>query len=523
MQNQTLQRRRPLSSIGATVWLATSLVLAFLEPLSADEACCGNRTTNAAIITTIITESNPTVTVVAPPQQSAPAGHAGVVEVFSAAPQTTVVGSGTAAASAGPRQAAAPNPTAAGRAPVRTAAASQPTVAAVSRVEPTPDGYLIEAEAESFITVVKRQSPIQPTSAIAPLLAQAPIPPAPPADAHHEPGPLPLPHPADSPHFEPLEPPFVAYEQALEHKQGHQHGDGCDCFSCDKFGPLKRFSFYSKLLSGDVGIGQERVAYAPFQIEQAEPFRNNRLRFDAAYGLTSPDRAQYFWAASGTGPAIPNGPIDYFDFRYTTESAHGKISLITDIPIRALDYEDTRSAGLGNISMATKTAIVSGEDWYVSSIMRMYLPLGAKERGSSNGHFSLEPGLLSRYRFNDRLYLHGQAKWWIPFGGNSAFNGQVLNYGMGLSYVAYESDAFAMMPTLELDGWAVTSGQKTLPGGTVVPVGGDMFVNILPGIRYVMGPSGDLGLFEFGVMGGFQFGDEGWYTHILRTELRWSF
>ncbi len=35
--------------------------------------------------------------------------------------------------------------------------------------------------------------------------------------------------------------------------------------------------------------------------------------------------------------------------------------------------------------------------------------------------------------------------------------------------------------------------------------------------------AGDLGLFEFGVMGGFHFGDEGWYEHILRVEMRFTY
>ena len=347
------------------------------------------------------------------------------------------------------------------------------------------------------------------------------LPPPPPPNHPASSATVPLVPPSPEPLsvYESIDTPFVEYDYAPQPIAAEE-----DCDICKWFGPLGKYFFYSQLVSADAGIGHERVAFAPFSIEQAQPMRNIRTRVDSSFGLTSPDRAEYFWAASGTGPAIPNGDINYFDFRYITETGGDKFSMTTDIPIRTLHYSpDVSTGGLGNISLATKTAIVAGQDWYISQIMRFYLPFGSKSHGTSNGHFSLEPGLLARYRYNDRLYFHSQFKWWIPFGGNSSVHGQVLNYGMGVSTILYESDGFALLPTLEFDGWAIMSGKKTLPDGTLVSAGGDAFVNVSPGVRYVFGPTGELGLFEFGIMGGFKFGGEGWYDNSIRLELRWTY
>ena len=85
------------------------------------------------------------------------------------------------------------------------------------------------------------------------------------------------------------------------------------------------------------------------------------------------------------------------------------------------------------------------------------------------------------------------------------------------------ADTFAVLPTFEMVGWTFLDGMKTLPNGEVVGVDGDGTFSLLPGTRLVLGPAGDLGLFEVGVAGGLGFDDDGWYDGIFRTELRWSF
>ena len=53
--------------------------------------------------------------------------------------------------------------------------------------------------------------------------------------------------------------------------------------------------------TGEPGLGRERVMFAPFEIDITQTFGNFLLRSDAAYNLTKPDRAEYFWARPGAG------------------------------------------------------------------------------------------------------------------------------------------------------------------------------------------------------------------------------
>ena len=298
--------------------------------------------------------------------------------------------------------------------------------------------------------------------------------------------------------------------------QGCPGGDDCN--------PLKRFSFYSHLRTCDQGIGYERVAYAPFDVELTQPFNNIRLRMDSAFGMQTPDRAEYFWAKIGTGPKLPERSVNYQDLRLVSETGGRKFSVTTSLPLRLIEPSvNPNGSGLSNISIAPKFLLVDGQNWQVSQIFRTYLPTGSESRGTSNGHVSLEPGLLLRYKWNDRMYFHGQVKYWIPIGGDSNFQGSVLNHSYAVSRVLYDSDALAVIPTLELGAWSVLDGSKTLSNGTVVPVHGDTFFQFQPGARFVLGPAGDLGLFELGIGAGFNIGPPGWYDALARVELRWSY
>src|SRR5579872_495542 len=268
----------------------------------------------------------------------------------------------------------------------------------------------------------------------------------------------------------------------------------------NNWGPIRKFLYFNQS-SGDIGIGHERVMFAPFEIESSQPNNNIRLRLMSAWGLHSPDRAEYIWARiGGPGPPLPEKSVDYQDLRAVYEAGGKRFSFITEIPMRIMHPEiNSGGSGLSNISLAPKTVLVDGKDWQISQVFRTYLPTGSTQRGTSNGHVALEPGVLVRYRWSPRLYIHGQTKYWIPLGGTPDFQGYVFNYGVGASYVFHETDAFAILPVLEIVGWTVGGGQQTLPTGMVVSATDDSWVNIQPGVRFVLGPKGDLGLCEFGI------------------------
>ncbi len=291
--------------------------------------------------------------------------------------------------------------------------------------------------------------------------------------------------------------------------------------------------------TGDIGIGRERVMYAPFEIDITQPFNNFRTRFDAAYDWEFPDRAAYLWAKTpGSGPANGTRPnsgersVDYQDFRFLLEFGGGRFSAATEVPIRILDPElRENTAGLGNMNVTTKIVLVDAEKWQMTQLFRSHFNTGAVSHGLGNGHVSLEPGVLYRYKWSDVTYAHGQVKYWFPLGADPAFAGQVLGYGAGLSHLWIDTDNFAVIPTFELVAWTVLDGLQTPPGEIMQDANGNPILdqidglnifNIHPGLRFVH-DTGGKALFEFGISSGFSVTDGRWYKSLLRLDARWSF
>jgi hypothetical protein len=291
---------------------------------------------------------------------------------------------------------------------------------------------------------------------------------------------------------------------------------------CRHWGPLRKFLFFNKT-NGDIGIGHERVMFAPFVIETSQPQNNFRLRMMSAFNMQTPDRAEFIWAKiGGGGPGLPEKNLDYQQFDAIYEAGGNRFSFVTDIPLRHVDPKVNASgAGLGNISLAPKMVLVNGTDWQITTLFRTYLPSGGATRGTSNGLTSLEPGVLVRYRWSPATYVHGQLKYWIPVSGDPIASGNVFNFAMGVSHVLHETDSFAIIPVLEVVGYTVGGGTATLPSGAITSAD-TTFANILPGVRFVLGPKGDLGLCEFGISGGFATSNTGWYREQFTVELRWS-
>lgn len=304
------------------------------------------------------------------------------------------------------------------------------------------------------------------------------------------------------------------------------HGDCKRCDPCCE--PWYRlFDFGLHRTSCDPGIGHERVMLAPFFLDVTQPFNNVRVQLASTYGFKTPNRSEYLWAAPPNGPEPPEVELDYLDFRIMNELAPGdSFSIQTEIPLRSLDpVVNPNTTGLGDMNVATKLKMVDGQYWQITQLFRTHINTGSPRKGLGTGHVSLEPGVLARYEWNERLYFHGDLRFWIPIAGDPQFSGPAIQYGIGASYLAYDTDTFAVMPTLELIGWNFLDGLKTLPNGAVVPVDGDSTFAILPGVRFVLGPAGDLGLFEAGIAGGAGFDDsrDGWFDSRFLFELRWSY
>jgi hypothetical protein len=103
---------------------------------------------------------------------------------------------------------------------------------------------------------------------------------------------------------------------------------------------------------------------------------------------------------------------------------------------------------------------------------------------------------------------------------NSDFAGQVLRYGVGLSFLAYESCRFQFAPITEVVGWTVLNGKEFTPdgAGVVKDAAGDTIVNAKFGTRVLFGDHSDLYLGYGRALTGTV-----WYKDIIRAEFRYRF
>ncbi|MGL4511473.1 MAG: transporter [Lacipirellulaceae bacterium] len=319
------------------------------------------------------------------------------------------------------------------------------------------------------------------------------------------------------------------------------------CAAPERPGPVQELVLRSRAAlngprSPEPGIGVERVVYAPSFVDISQPLNNFRIRLEGGSGWENPDRSEYFWARIdgprgvgtaqpefGGAPPVGEREVDFQAMRFFYEIGGDKFSVATDLPIMMVDPEvyDNES-GFGDMTITTKTVLLDGRQWQISNLFRIYAPTGNPRAGTGNGHLSLEPGFAFRYKWSDVTYLHSDIKYWIPAGGDDAHAGQVLNGGVALSHVWRDSDCQAVIPTLELTGFAFLNGLETLPGTIVgfpanpAEVDSAGVVNLHPGCRWVWDKGGDCGVQEFGLFSGFALTEQTLWDQFLRFEFRWS-
>ncbi len=286
------------------------------------------------------------------------------------------------------------------------------------------------------------------------------------------------------------------------------------------------------------GIGVENVMNAPFWLDTTQPLQNCRIRADAAADWEFPDRIEYFWAKT-PGPkgaqaefdAFGGEPnVDYQEVSFYIERGSERLSIGTDLPIRAVDPVVRRNTtGFGDMRVTTKAVLLDGKDWQLTQVFHTHLPTGSFRRGTGNGHVSLEPGVAWRYKWSDVTYIHGDLTYWFPIAADPFHSGQMFNYGIGISHIWIDGDKWALMPTLELNAWTILDGRQTFPFEFDDPTDprGEIdtlsVLNIHPGLRWVCDTAGDCGVREFGISSGITVTEDHWYEEILRLELRWVF
>jgi hypothetical protein len=268
------------------------------------------------------------------------------------------------------------------------------------------------------------------------------------------------------------------------------------------------------------------VPLALMEIDITQPLNNYNTKFVLNYDTPTPDRAEYIWRGSTVGGPPREISLDWQEIRFHAQTGGERFAIFTEYPLRMLNPTwNSNTAGFGDMLVGNKLVLIDGNDWQVTQVFRTWFKTGASSKGLGTGHITLEPGILARFRWTDRTYLHYELKYNFPIAGSPGFAGEVLRYGFGISHLLYETDTFAWIPTMEFIGWSIMDGKQTLPdpAGTVVPVDGASFLSVMPGSRFVLGPAGDLGLFELGMAGGFNTSNNGFYSTQMQVQLRFSY
>ena len=285
-------------------------------------------------------------------------------------------------------------------------------------------------------------------------------------------------------------------------------------------------------------------------IENAIVGSQVRVRFDAAFNDEFPDRAEFIYAkcgcyrsapppyydpnAPGPGPGIPED-INFQTLEFMGEWAPvSRLSMFLQFPVRWLQPEGViaspdptqafpNSAGLSDLKLGVKFAMLEKRRAYLSAQFKTYFPTGDARQGLGTNHYSVEPAILYYGRLSERFELEGEIGGWIPINGsagaipatNTDFAGNIFFYGIGPSYRVIDGEKFKLSPVVEFVGWNVTSGQQT---GTPTDASGINILNLKLGARMTFKDKNSIY-----VGYGMPLTSEDWYDDIVRVEYRHTF
>ncbi len=266
-------------------------------------------------------------------------------------------------------------------------------------------------------------------------------------------------------------------------------------------------------------------------IDGAMPLTQFRLRFDAAYDNNRPDRAEFFYPKCGCfqtrdakGPPLVERSVDSQELSAYLEVALGnRVSGFFEVPVRFINPEVNRNAtGVGDLNFGFKYAVVACQDQFLTFQFRTYVPTGDGFRGLGTEHVSLEPAVLWHKDLTERLRVDAELRDWIPVSG-SEFAGNVLRYGVGVSYAVVDGPGLRVAPSAELVGWTALSG-KELADGRKLDADGDSILNAKVGVRVGFGDgNGLLSGSDLYVGYGRALTGEVWYKDVVRIEYRMRF
>jgi hypothetical protein len=298
--------------------------------------------------------------------------------------------------------------------------------------------------------------------------------------------------------------------------------------------PMRTRPIFSVFLTGLAALVFSSVAVAQIRvsgggssvgyIDPAEPMNQLRLRFDANYNNVRPRRAEFFWAKTPppVGPVRAETSVDYQDVQALIElKLCDQFSIFVEGPYRFLNPErNDNEDGIGDMTAGFKYAILDCCDCLATFQFKAYFPTGDGSLGLGTDHYSVEPGLLFLAPLCEGWTVEGEVRYWIPIDGTD-FAGDVVRYGVGVSWLAHESCTCRVSPVAEFVGWTVLDGKASgvAPNGQVFVEDskGDTIVNAKVGVRIASG-SHEL----YAGYGRALTGDT-WYDNVWRVEWRLRF
>jgi hypothetical protein len=288
-----------------------------------------------------------------------------------------------------------------------------------------------------------------------------------------------------------------------------------------------------------------------------------RIRFDAGFHDSAPDRAEFFYpqcACSNLGAPGPDFPgastnINFQQLYFQAEYAPvSRFSIFTEIPFRWIEPQpgsfilgsyssnetpSTRTnSGISDVRAGIKLALASSSNHSLTLQLKAYFPSGNGSQGLGTDHYNIEPSLLYYQRLSQRWAVESQIGDAHPIGGSMGiaagsqtltnFAGDVFFYGIGPSYQLIDDEHIKLAPVVELFGWHVLAGLQTLspfPSANCGPTvgcsydaSGTNIINLKVGARTSIGSRNSVYV-GFGQAVAHLV----WYEHIVRIEYRYSF
>jgi len=272
-----------------------------------------------------------------------------------------------------------------------------------------------------------------------------------------------------------------------------------------------------------------------------------RTRYDSAWDMDSPDRAELFYAkcgcyrggiptldpsAPGPGPGVVSS-LNSRELSVLTEKGGQRLSVFMEVPFRWIDPTSfvpgtgsySNQGGLGDIRIGTKVAIASSNSLSITAMVRGSLPTGDSTKGLGTDHGTVEPAVLVRKTLGGRMQIEGMFGDTHPTGSSKGplptdanFAGDVLYYGIGPSFDVVSSRTTHFAPVVELVGWHVLSGFQTSTVAPPTGTGDASGLNILDlkvGARLATANGSSLY-----VGYGWALTSNVWNDHALRLEYR---